>query len=144
MEVVAAGEDVRAGEAAEGEVCAVCTAADGLHHGFDAGFFHSLHGAFNHVEHGFHHFTHVVVLVFDFAGEAVVVFHVEIVRDLLDLLFFGFKFSAVVIADDVVELAGFISPPCGAVFFVHKLSLKRVFFKRKRVISIVMIECIDK
>ena len=66
------------------------------------------------------------------------VFVVEIVRDLLEARFFGFKFFHIVVADDVVQacllfmalgLVGFVFDTVGGVFFAKLLNL----FSKKKV-----------
>ena len=103
MEIVAAREDVGAGETLERKVGSVGAATNGLHHRFHAHGLHGLLGQCHHVEDGLHLFAHIIILVFKFAGDTFAVFSIQVAGDVLHELLLLFKFGTVVVADDVGE-----------------------------------------
>ncbi len=105
VEVEAAGEDVGAGESAEGELGAVGAAADGADSGGRAGLGDGLAGDVDDVHLGLDHLAHVVVLVFEGeGGGAWAVVLVDGIDDVGDLGFATLEVFAVVVADDEGEL----------------------------------------
>jgi len=105
VEIHAAGEDVRAWEAFEGKVCAICTATDRLDLRFDACHFHGFDRLFHDEIVWLHLLTHVVVLVLDLqSGSAFTVFDIDEIDTLSYKLLLLLELLPVVVADDVAEI----------------------------------------
>ena len=108
MEVEAAGEDVGAREAHEGQAGAVGAAADGLDSGLDPGHLHGLDGRVDDVHVRLHHLAHIIILVFHLEPDrARAVLGVDEFGGLGHHLLAGLELGAVVVADDVGDV-GFL------------------------------------
>ena len=108
MEVQAAGEDVRAGEAFEGEVGAVGAAADGLDLRLDTRHLHSLNGLLDHKIVRFHLLAHVVVLILKHQGRSTLtILRIDEIDHLAHQDLLGLELGAVVITDDVGDVGFF-------------------------------------
>ena len=105
VEVQSAGEDVRAGEALEGEVRAVGAAADRLDLHRYPGHFHRLHGLFHHEIVRFHLLAHVVVLVAQVQhGGAGPVLRIDEIDAIGHELLLRLELRAVVVPDNVGDV----------------------------------------
>ena len=104
VEVLASGEDVRAGQSLEGKSCAVCSATDRFDHRRYAYGGNGFFGEVDDVHYRFDFLTHVVVLVtqFDLCGSFAVL-GIDLAYQVLHLAFAVLELCAVVVTDDVVE-----------------------------------------
>ena len=105
MKIQSAREDVRAGQAFETEVGAVCASPDRLDLRFDAGHLDCLDGFLDDVVVRFDLLSHIIILVANFGGSrSFAVFPVDERNRLADNLFLPLKFRAVMVPDDIGEV----------------------------------------
>jgi len=105
VEIITTGKDIRARQATERKLCAVCTAADRLHDRLDIAVFHRLLRQRNNVRMLRHFIAHVVIVVvqrhFDITLTMQDLTHH--MGDINDFLLAGFKLHFIEVADNVVH-----------------------------------------